>query len=91
MIPPPSQCLSCVSSGSTAALTLRQRLLGLAVEHDVDAGEGSVSQQRGRQPREQRPDPLRLVHVPQSSRHADVVVTAALMANTTTTPSSKYN
>lgn len=59
-------------------LTVRQQLLGLAVEHDVDAGEGSISQQRGSQPREQRPDSLRLVHVPQSPRHADVVETAAL-------------
>lgn len=78
------QLLRCVFSGSTLALTLRQRPLGLTVEHDVDAGEGSVSQQRGGQPRKQRPDPLRLVHVPQSARHADIVVTATLVTTTNT-------
>lgn len=64
------------------ALTLRQRLLGLAVEHDVDAGERSISEQRGSQPREQSPDSLRLIHTPQSSCHTHIVVTATLQQRT---------
>lgn len=76
------QYVNSADSGSARALTLRQRLLGLAVEHDVDAGEGSVSQQGRSQPRKQGPDSLRLIHVPQSSRHAHVVITATLRTTT---------
>lgn len=61
-----------------AALTLRQRSLGLAVKHDVDAGERSVSEKRGGEPREQCPDPLGLIHAPQSAGDTCIVVEATL-------------
>lgn len=62
----------------SVTLTLRQRSLGLAVKHDVDAGERSVAEQRGSQPRKQSPDSLRLIHTPQSTGHTHITVKATL-------------
>lgn len=64
-------------------VTFWQRGLGLAVEHDVDAGEGDVSQQSGHEAGEQSSRTLSLTHAAQSPRHAPVAVPAAL-AHTST-------
>ena len=63
---------------SIGVLTGRQGSLGLAVEHDVDAREGCVSEQGGGQSGEQSPDALCLVHAPHSPGHAHIIVSAAL-------------
>ena len=76
----PPTGLSC--GRSVGVLTGRQGSLGLAVEHDVDAGEGRVSEQGGSQPGEQSPEALCLVHAPHSPGHAHVVVSATLEHNT---------
>ena len=69
----------CVYSVCTVSVcTLRQGPPGLGVEQQVQAGEGSVSQQGGGEAREQGPGPLQHTHTPQRSCYAAVVIPAAL-------------
>lgn len=67
-----------ISDPHTRVLTVRQRVLGLAVEHDVDAGEGNVSEQSGCETGEQRSRPLCPTHTAQSSCYTAVVITPTL-------------
>lgn len=53
-------------------------MLGLGVEHDVDAGERSIAEESGGETGEQRSRPLFLTHTAQSSYYTAVVITPAL-------------
>lgn len=57
---------------------LRDILLGLQEEHEVEAGERGVAEQRGKQAASQSAGALRLVDHPQGVGHVAVLVHAAL-------------
>lgn len=59
-------------------LTLRQRGLGLAVEHDVDPRERNVPEQGGHEAGEQSGGAFAPTHAAQRAAHAHVAVPAAL-------------
>lgn len=62
------------------SLTWRQQLLSLAVEHDVDAREGSIPEQCGGQSREERSHALALIHAPHRARNTQVIIETTLQS-----------
>lgn len=66
----------------TFSLTLRCEVFGLCVEHQVDAREGRIPQQRGREPTEHATDPFGLIDILQGSIHTPIAKSSTLQGQT---------